>query len=44
MKIIPLRKLKVIYFFVNSQESLEEYANSGTFLKLNIILESKFSQ
>ena len=41
MKIITLRKLKVIYFFVNSQESLENYANSGALLKLHLIIESK---
>ena len=41
MKIITLRKLKVIYFFVNSEESLENYANSGALLKLHLIIESK---
>jgi hypothetical protein len=42
--VIPLRKLKVIYFFAHSEDNLENYANSGVELKLNLITENKMSQ
>ena len=43
MGVIPLRKLKVIYFFINSEENLENYANSGACLRMIISTENKFN-
>ena len=40
-KIIPLKKLKVIYFFANSVEEVEEYAKIGANFRINIISETK---
>ena len=40
-KIIPLKKLKVIYFFANSVEEVEEYAKIGPNFRINIIAEAK---
>ena len=40
-KIIPLKKLKVIYFFANSVEEVEDYAKSAANFRINIVTETK---
>ena len=40
-KNIPLKKLKVIYFFANSLEKAEEYAKTAGNFRINILTETK---